>query len=165
MITDISILRGLRTATTDDTSNDGEQPTACYQLQRVADQNQKIVQQSTEVYKQYQENVKKVEFDKTRILKGLMDGEENLPLLDICTMSLQCIGKLTNDTVFIQQTEKRLDIKSESFINLVGNQADTLEQIKNQILKLETEENTKEISSILESFECLEKKLSSVFDW
>lgn len=58
------------------------------------------------VYKTYQENIKKAQMLKSRILLGAKNGED---LKDLLLLASQCIGCLTgDDTVYSQNMEQYL---------------------------------------------------------
>lgn len=76
-------------------------------LQRKADQNKAEIDRNLEVYRTYQENIKRSGQLQTDILKGARAGE------DICSLFLkavQAISLMTSNTVFYSQLEE--DIKT-----------------------------------------------------
>lgn len=72
-------------------------------LQRKADQNKAEIDRNLEVYRTYQENIKRSGQLQTDILKGARAGE------DICSLFLkavQAISLMTSNTVFYSQLEE-----------------------------------------------------------
>ena len=76
-------------------------------LQRKADQNKAEIDRNLEVYRTYQENIKRSEQLQTDILKGARAGED---IYSLFLKAVQAISLMTSNTVFYSQLEE--DIKT-----------------------------------------------------
>lgn len=81
-------------------------------LQRLADTTAQREKQVTAIYQQYQENIKKSEIQKGEMLKNLAKIEE-MCVYSMLVTSLECIGRMTNDTVFLKQAKEQMEKKIE----------------------------------------------------
>ena len=76
-------------------------------LQRKADQNKAEIDRNLEVYRTYQENIKRSGQLQTDILKGARAGED---IYSLFLKAVQAISLMTSNTVFYSQLEE--DIKT-----------------------------------------------------
>lgn len=74
-------------------------------LYRKAQKDKTIQDQASEVYRRYQDNVKAVDWIKTEILKGMQAGESIEALF---LKAADAIGRLTSDSIFLQQAETNM---------------------------------------------------------
>lgn len=114
-------------------------------LQRLAHQTSKREEQILEIYQRYQENIKKTEGIKSKLLKGL---EEEMDFYLLLEIAMEGIGAMTNDSIFLKQGKEKMEERSEHFVEEYMEGYTLLEEVKQTLESLEQKEEVEKLSQV-----------------
>lgn len=123
----LEVLKGLKTAPeAPETAIEGK---ALISLTREKEERQRIA----DAYKEYQSNIRKSGSLRTDILKGVQAGE---PAQKLLLKAVECISRMTGDTLFYSQIEKDLKaIYGDAFLEEIPLEWE-LEEVETRLEKL-----------------------------